>query len=154
MSYAQRSIVKVFKKSSISFASLTNTTLSGDLLKTPYPRLRRFPFKVAAGLESGRYRRLETTPALPIPPPRRSPLSRAPVPQHCNWRTREPGYRGVAKKGKRAGSRSRRGPVEDALIQDGWVLCVYQRGCRRPRKYPDVMGPRVSHVYPSRKYFT
>lgn len=38
-------------------------------LKVPRPRLRRFPFKVAAGLASGRYRRLETSPQLlPILP--------------------------------------------------------------------------------------
>jgi len=32
-------------------------------------RLRWFPFKVAAGLESGRYRRLETSPSPSHPPP-------------------------------------------------------------------------------------
>lgn len=56
------------------FAFLTNMTLSGDL-KARHQRLRRFLFKVAAGLESGRYRRLETTPAPPIPL-RHSSLSR------------------------------------------------------------------------------
>lgn len=98
---------KWYKKVPV-FAFLTNMTLSGDL-KARHQRLRRFLFKVAAGLESGRYRRLETTPAPPIPPCRLC-LSRVPVPQHCNWRTREPvDTGGVAKKGKRAGFQSRRG---------------------------------------------
>jgi len=39
----------------------------------------------------------------------------------------------------------------DALIQGGWTLSVYRRGCRRPRKYPDAMAPRLlRHL---RKYF-
>lgn len=87
-------------------------SVGGDL-KARHQRLRRFLFKVAAELESGRYRRLETTPAPPTPLRHSSlslSLSRVPVPQHCNWRTREPvNTGGVAKKGKRAGSRSRRG---------------------------------------------
>lgn len=137
----------------------------GDMLKAPHPRLLRFLFKVAAGLENGRYRRLETTPAPPIPLRRFSPLSRVPL---CHSivtgayerereRKSDPAWipRDRAKEGKRAcGVSKRKEMVEDALIQDGWVLCVYQRGCRRPRKYPDVTGPRVSHISPSRKYFT
>lgn len=69
MSYAQHSIVKNGIKKVPAFAFLTNMTLSGDL-KARHQRLRRFLFKVAAGLESGRYRRLETTPAPPVPLPR------------------------------------------------------------------------------------
>jgi len=71
----------------LSFRRPKTVTLFWTVKGAAPDRLRRFPFKVAAGLQSGRYRRLETSPQ-PLPASR--PYSAA-----CNWRIREQaGYRG------------------------------------------------------------
>lgn len=73
------SIIKMLQKAHFIFPTEKYDNSLWRLLKAPHPGLRRFPFKVA-GLESGRYRRLETTPAPPIP----SRLAALPHPLFCS----------------------------------------------------------------------